>query len=199
MKEIVLATRNTDKVREIRSILRDVDVRLLSLLDFESIPVVVEDGKDLRDNAIKKAQIAYEYTRKTVIADDSGLEVESLGGLPGVYSSRFAGPKATYKENNQKLLDMLGDRPLEERAARFRCVIAVVDSHEEPKIFEGTVDGYIGLEEKGNSGFGYDPLFILPKYNKTFAELGGDLKNRLSHRAKALLKLKEHLKMVIGE
>jgi len=199
MKEIVLATRNTDKVREIRSILMDVDERLLSLLDFENIPVVVEDGKDLRDNAIKKAQIAYEYTRKIVIADDSGLEVESLGGLPGVYSSRFAGPKATYKENNQKLLDMLGDRPLEERAARFRCVIAVVDSHGEPKIFEGTVDGYIGFEEKGNSGFGYDPLFILPKYNKTFAELGEDFKNRLSHRAKALLKLKEHLKTVIGE
>jgi len=199
MEEIVLATRNADKVREIRSILSDIDVKILSLLDFENIPMVVEDGKNLRENAIKKAKMAYKYTHRTVIADDSGLEVESLGGLPGVYSSRFAGPKASYKENNQKLLDMLGDRPLEERTARFRCVIAVVDSDKEPKIFEGTVDGYIGFEEKGNSGFGYDPLFILPEYNKTFAELGEDFKNRLSHRAKALLKLKGYLKLAIGE
>jgi len=116
-----------------------------------------------------------------------------------VHSARFAGPKASYKENNQKLLDVLGDRPLEERAARFRCMIAVVDSDGEPKIFEGTVNGYIGFEERGNAGFGYDPLFIVPQYNKTFAELGEDLKNRISHRAKALSKLKEYLKTVIGD
>jgi len=199
MKEIVLATRNTNKIREIKAILGDINVKILSLLDFENIPIIVEDGKNLRENAIKKAKLAYKYTGKIAIADDSGLEVESLGGLPGVYSSRFAGPKASYKENNRKLLDMLGDRPLKERAARFRCVIAVVDSNGEPKVFEGKVDGYIGFEERGNSGFGYDPLFILPEYNKTFAELGQGLKNQLSHRAKALLKLKEYLKMVIGD
>jgi len=199
MGEIVLATRNKDKVREIRLILNDVDVKLLSLLDFENIPIVVEDGKNLKENAIKKAQVAYKYTNRVSMADDSGLEVEALGGLPGLYSSRFAGPKASYKENNRKLLDMLGDRSLEERAARFRCVIAVVNSAKEPKIFEGTVDGYIGFEEKGSAGFGYDPLFILPEYNKTVAELGEDLKNQLSHRAKALLKLKEHLKSVISK
>ncbi|HID94171.1 MAG TPA: XTP/dITP diphosphatase [bacterium (Candidatus Stahlbacteria)] len=199
MKEIVLATRNIDKIREIRAILSDIDVKILSLLDFDGIPIVVEDGKDLKDNAIKKAKIAYKYTGKIAVADDSGLEVKSLGGLPGVHSARFAGPKASYKENNQKLLDVLGDRPLEERAARFRCMIAVVDSDGEPKIFEGTVNGYIGFEERGNAGFGYDPLFIVPQYNKTFAELGEDLKNRISHRAKALSKLKEYLKTVIGD
>lgn len=194
-----MATRNIDKIREIRAILSDIDVKILSLLDFDGIPIVVEDGKDLKDNAIKKAKIAYKYTGKIAVADDSGLEVKSLGGLPGVHSARFAGPKASYKENNQKLLDVLGDRPLEERAARFRCMIAVVDSDGEPKIFEGTVNGYIGFEERGNAGFGYDPLFIVPQYNKTFAELGEDLKNRISHRAKALSKLKEYLKTVIGD
>ena len=194
-----MATRNRDKIREIKAILSDVDVKKLSLLDFEKIPKVIEDGENLRDNAIKKAEIAYKYTQLVSIADDSGLEVEALEGLPGVYSSRFAGPKASYKENNHKLLDMLGNRSMEKRAARFRCVIAVVDSDAEPQIFEGAVDGYIGFENKGNSGFGYDPLFILPEYKKTFAELGEDLKNQVSHRAKALSKLKEYLKMVIGD
>lgn len=137
------------------------------------------------------------YTKrpeKTVIADDSGLEVEALSGAPGIYSARYAGEDANDKKNNQKLLEELKDIPKEKRDARFVCAIAVVMEDGQSFIVRGTVEGFIGFEPKGENGFGYDPLFVLPQYEKTMAQLTSEEKNKISHRGKALLKMVDELK-----
>lgn len=191
MFEIVLATRNRDKIREIKKILNDTNARFLSLEDFPGCPEVVEDGETLEANAKKKALVVSQYTKKLSLAEDTGLEADALGGAPGVRSARFAGDNATYENNNRKLLKLMEKLPLEERRAKFRCVAALARPDGEVVSCEGVCEGRIAFEMKGKSGFGYDPLFIVPEHGKTFAELGEDIKNRISHRAQALAKIKE--------
>jgi len=191
MLEIVLATRNGDKIREIKKILNDTNARFLSLDDFPGCPEAVEDGETLEANAKKKALVVSQYTKKLSLAEDTGLEVESLGGAPGIHSARFAGEEVTYEDNNRKLLKLMEKVPVEERRAKFRCVAALASPEGRVVTCEGLCEGIIAFEMKGKSGFGYDPLFLLPEYGKTFAELGEDIKNRISHRAQALTKIKK--------
>lgn len=191
---LLLATKNSDKLKEIEDILSDLGLDLLSLLDFSGYPAVVEDGKSLEENAVKKARAASAAFHMLSLAEDSGLEVESLGAAPGVFSSRFAGDKASYEENNRKLLRLLEGVPPEERAAIFRTVVAISEPTGEIISFEGACSGSISLEPRGDSGFGYDPVFFIPETGMTFAELGRERKNQISHRAKALAKVKEYLR-----
>lgn len=196
MRKLVLATRNRDKVREIRQALEDLDINILSLLDFPEIPEIVEDGRSFEENALKKARAVAQFTGLPALADDSGLEVDYLGGAPGVLSSRFAGEKATYEDNNLRLLGLLKGVPQEKRRARFRCVLALVDG-DSTQVVEGRCEGFITEEPKGEGGFGYDPIFYSPELGKTFAEVGSDLKNKVSHRGRALRKMKEVLRVIV--
>ncbi len=186
----MIATKNSGKVREIRKALRGLRIRLYSLNDFSDVPDVEEDGKTFTENALKKARFYATYFKKLTIADDSGLEVEALKGLPGPYSARYAGEKASDQENNRKLLKEMEGIPPSKRKARFKCVLALVSPDGREAIVEGSCQGRIGLKEVGKRGFGYDPLFFLPRYGKTMAELSIEEKNRISHRGKALRKLR---------
>lgn len=190
---MIVATRNRGKVREIRRALKRLGLRVYSLGDFPDVPEIEEGGKSFAENALKKARFCSKYSGKLTLADDSGLEVDSLKGWPGIYSARYAGEKATSQENNQKLLKEMEGIPLSGRGARFRCVIAIVSPDGREAIAEGSCRGRIGFKEKGRKGFGYDPLFILPKYGKTMAELSLEEKNRISHRGKALKKLRKRI------
>ena len=192
-KRFVLATRNADKVREIQDILGDEGWELLSLRDFPQIGKVDEDGETFLDNAMKKARASYGWTGIPSLADDSGLEVDCLGGAPGVLSSRFAGEGKNYRKNNEKLLRLLEDVPREERRARFRCVVALVDGEKECWV-EGVREGVILDELRGDGGFGYDPVFFVPERRKTFAEMTVGEKNGISHRGLAFRKMAEMIK-----
>ena len=190
---IVFATRNEGKLRELTQMLASTGVELVSLNDFSSLPEVVEDGKTYLENALKKARIIAEATGQTVLADDSGLEVEVLGGEPGIYSARYAGEDASDEENNALLLTKLKDVPLSERRSSFRCVLVLYSPGGGYQAFEGRWDGLIIDESRGTNGFGYDPIFLWPDMNKTAAELPPEVKNKISHRGRALAKLKEYL------
>jgi len=191
MLEIVLATRNCDKIKEIKKLLNGINARLFSVEDFPGCPEVVEDGETLEANAKKKALVVSQYTKKLSLAEDTGLEVETLDGAPGIHSARFAGDNATYEDNNRKLLKLMEKLPLKERKAKFRCVAVLAKPDGGVVSCEGVCEGRIAFEMKGKSGFGYDPLFIVPEYGKTFAELGEKIKNRISHRAQAFAKIKK--------
>lgn len=191
MLEIVLATRNNDKIKEIKKLLSGVNARLVSIEEFPGCPEVEEDGETLEENAKKKALVVSQYTKKISLAEDTGLEVEALDGAPGIHSARFAGACATYKDNNRKLLKLMDKLPQEKRKAKFRCVAALAKPDGSVVTCEGECEGMIALEMKGESGFGYDPIFIVPSYGKTFAELGEEVKNRISHRAQAFAKIKK--------
>lgn len=197
MREIVVATRNKDKAGEIRRILKDLHVNVLTLDRFKDVPEVVEDGKTFEENASKKARIISRYTHRLTIADDSGLEVDALDGLPGVKSARFAGREQNYSKNNAKLLKLLEGVPSRERKARFVCVISIAKGGRVLDVVRGTCSGRIGFEPKGRTGFGYDPVFISPKYGRTFAQLGPKIKNRISHRYRALEKAKGAIKRAL--
>ncbi len=187
----MIATKNPGKVREIRKALRGLRIRLYSLNDYpDHIPEVKEDGKTFTENALKKARFYSQYFGIWTLADDSGLEVEALKGLPGPYSARYAGEKASTEDNNRKLLKEMEGIPPSKRKARFRCVLALVSPDGRETIVEGSCPGRIGLREVGKKGFGYDPLFFLPRHGKTMAELSIEEKNRISHRGKALRKLR---------
>ena len=189
--KIVFATNNQHKLSEIRQILGD-RVEVLSLKDINCDVDIPETGATLEANALQKAQYIYDHYQMNVFADDSGLEVDALGGAPGVYSARYAGGEGHDSEANMaKLLHELGEN--NNRRARFRTVIALIiqgQVHE----FEGIVNGEITRERRGGEGFGYDPIFQPEGYDKTFAELGAEVKNQISHRARATQKLVEHLK-----
>ncbi len=191
--EIVLATRNPDKVREISELLTDINLTISSLLDHPDIPPITEDGTTLYDNAIKKAQTVAKLLHKLALADDTGLEVDALAGQPGIHTARFAGPNASYADNRRKLLNLLKDIPWEQRTARFRTVVALVHPDGRIVTVEGKLEGYITFDERGDQGFGYDPIFYVPELGKTLAELPLEAKNRISHRAKAINKLKPYL------
>ncbi len=193
MKEIVIATKNPGKLREIEEALRGMDLKVLSLKDFPSLPPIEEDERTFRGNALKKARIVAHHTGRLTIADDSGLEVDFLGGDPGVHSARFAGEEASDVDNNRKLLQLLEGVSPSQRKASFRCVIAVAGPQGRETSVEGECRGIIGDKERGEQGFGYDPLFFLPELGKTLAELPLEEKNRVSHRGKALAALKKVL------
>ncbi|MFQ6067100.1 MAG: RdgB/HAM1 family non-canonical purine NTP pyrophosphatase [bacterium] len=184
--ELVLATRNEDKIREIKEALRNLPIRILTFKDFPRFPPLVEDNDTLYENARVKAGAVAKFTHKIALADDTGLEVEALGGAPGVLSSRFAGEGASYEENNRKLLSLLKKVPLERRQANFRCVMVISDGGRREITVEGTCQGRILGHLRGNYGFGYDPLFQPEGCHRTFAELSLKEKNRISHRGKAL-------------
>jgi XTP/dITP diphosphohydrolase len=174
--------------------LRGLGFRILALSDLPGAPEIKEDGKSFVENALKKARFYSGYFGKLTLADDSGLEVDILKGLPGIYSARYAGEKASHQENNRKLLREMEGIPISKRGARFRCVIAVVSPDGREVVTEGSCKGGIGFREVGRKGFGYDPLFILPQYGKTMAQLSMEEKNRISHRGKALRKLRKILR-----
>ncbi|MCK4404103.1 MAG: XTP/dITP diphosphatase [candidate division Zixibacteria bacterium] len=189
--KIVLATNNKHKIREIKNILADLSVEILTLEDFTGFPKVEETGKTFEENAIIKAKAISRFTRLPSLADDSGLEVDALDGAPGILSSRFAGEHCSFEDNNRKLLHLMEDIPWERRGARFICVVALAKDPNHILTVKGEVKGFITLEERGENGFGYDPIFYLPHLNKTFAQLSLEEKNRISHRAQAFVKAKE--------
>ncbi len=192
--KLFLATGNQHKVKEMKKLLSDTDVELLSQADYNQLPEVIEDRETFCGNALKKAQEIGTYVNLPAIADDSGLVVEALNGKPGVYSARFAGPQATDEDNNQKLLKLLAEVPTGERQARFTCAMAFVSPEGEEEIVVGNCPGEIARQPQGKTGFGYDPLFVPEGYSQSFAQLGAEVKNKISHRAKALQKMKRVLK-----
>lgn len=184
-RQIVLATRNRDKVREMQEMLAALPITLLTLDDFPHAPEVVEDGNTLDANARKKAVMIHQHTGLPALADDTGLFVHALNGAPGVYSSRYAGEAASYQDNVQKLLTVMSGLPVSEREAEFRCVIAfAVDG--EVHFITGVCSGRIGFAPKGAGQFGYDPIFIATQTERTFAEMTLEEKNVVSHRGRAL-------------
>jgi XTP/dITP diphosphohydrolase len=193
MKELLVATGNKGKLKELELLLQGSVERIRSLADFPELPAVEEDGKTFEENASKKARSAAMATGLPVLADDSGLMVDLLGGRQGVHSARFAGQAATDTENNARLLRELAGVPAESRGAAFRCVIALCLPGGSCDTFDGELRGIILETPRGTEGFGYDPLFLVPEYGKTLAELPLAIKNRISHRGKALLGLKEFL------
>ena len=195
--EIVLATGNLHKVKEIKDILKGLDLKFLTLQDFPKMPDIVEDGKTFEENAVKKAREIARLTGKIALSDDSGIEVQALNNAPGVYSARFAGEKASGSANNKKLIGLLKGIPLARRKARFVCVIAIAEPGGRIYTAKGELKGIIALRPAGKRGFGYDPLFIVPRYKKTVAQLSDVVKNSISHRSKALKKAKGILKQFL--
>ncbi|MFH1824329.1 MAG: RdgB/HAM1 family non-canonical purine NTP pyrophosphatase [Candidatus Firestonebacteria bacterium] len=196
--EIVLATRNKDKIKEIKKILKSIPIKILTLSNFKRFPNVKEKGKTIEQNAIKKAKIISKFTNKITLADDTGLEVVYLNRKPGVYSSRFAGSGCSYDDNNQKLLNLLSGIHMIKRKAVFRTVMALAKPDGKVKYVEGKCFGRISEKKLGKNGFGYDPVFIPKGFRKTFAQMKPSTKNRISHRAKALVKSKKLLKCFLS-
>jgi XTP/dITP diphosphohydrolase len=190
--EIVLATRNKKKIEEIKRIISGLDVSIFTLDDFPECPDVIEDGATFQENAIKKAATVAGFTRKPALADDSGLEVYALGGAPGILSARYAGEGSDDGKNVKKLLNEMCS--LEMREARFVCFLALALPDGSATLFEGYTEGRIGTETRGASGFGYDPVFYPRGYDRTFAEMGSEIKDSLSHRGKALDEFAQFIK-----
>ena len=193
IRELVLATRNRNKVIELVALLGDLGIKIRTLDEFPDAPEVVEDGDTCEANAIKKARAIADSTGLPAVADDTGLEVDALGGRPGVYAARYAGEDATYEDNCRKLLRELTDVPREQRAARFLTVAAIALPSDGIRVAQGTLEGVIAEEASGTLGFGYDPVFLIPELGKTLAQLSADQKNTISHRAKAFAKVREML------
>ena len=184
--QLVLATNNRDKVKEIRHLLDDLPVTILTADDFLEFPDPEETGSTLVENATIKAKAIAEFCDLPALADDSGLEVDALKGEPGVFSSRYAGENVTYKDNYTKLLREMAGVPEEKRTARFRCVIAVIWEDGSVESVEGVAEGLISTTVQGEQGFGYDPVFYYPPMGKRFSEMSLDEKNQVSHRGRAL-------------
>lgn len=199
-RKLIISTGNKNKVEEIKDILKDLNIEVLSKTDVDLGGLdVIEDGDTLEENSIKKAKALAEKVDFMVMADDSGLFVDKLHGEPGVYSSRYAGEEGNDSLNNKKLLEKLEGITIDNRRGKFLTVIALIT--EDKKIFtvEGECRGTIGFELKGEGGFGYDPLFIPDGYDKTFAELGHDIKNKISHRANALSNLRDTITTILKD
>lgn len=193
MTRIIFATANEGKMKEVREILKDLDVELLSLKDAGLNPTIDENGQSFEENAVIKAKYVMEMTNEIVLADDSGLEVDYLDKAPGVYSARFLGEDTSYTIKNQYIIDQLARAKEEERSARFVCVIACALPNGNILTTRGTIEGYIAKQISGENGFGYDPIFYVPEYQCTTAEMPPELKNEVSHRGKALRAMKEEL------
>lgn len=195
--DLVLATGNRDKQREMKALLHDLGLIIRTLDEFPAAPVVVEDGETCRANAGKKASEIARFTGALTLADDTGLEVDALGGRPGAFAARYAGAHATYAENCRKLLDELTGVPADQRGARFLTVVAIADPVSPVEFVEGVLRGRIADHCSGSYGFGYDPVFMVPELGKTLAELTLDQKNQISHRGQALAKAKDVLKHIL--
>jgi len=195
--ELIVATKNKKKLEEIKVILKGLKLRVSSLSDYPEAPRIIENGKTFGENAAKKALKIARYTRKFTLGEDSGLEVNALGGKPGIYSSRFSGRDKSDAKNNDKVLRLLGNLPLKKRRANYTCAIALADKNGIVASVEGCCYGLIGFAPQGNFGFGYDPLFIIPKYKKTFAQLGPGIKHKISHRYRALKKARKIIEKYI--
>ncbi len=193
--KILIATQNPGKIREFKALLPDFDV--LSLADIHGIDDIIEDGVTFADNAIKKAVTLAAHTGCWTIADDSGLEVDALDGAPGVYSARYAGEDCDPDDNIIKLLAALKDVPQDGRTARFRCTIALAKTPEDVMTVDGTCDGKILFERRGQHGFGYDPVFFSPELGKTFAQASPAEKHDVSHRGRAIQKILPFVKSMI--
>lgn len=187
---IIFATGNEGKMKEVRMILKDLNQEIKSLKEINLDVDIVEDGKTFEENAIIKAKTIMELTNEIVLADDSGLEVDYLDKAPGIYSARYLGEHTSYNIKNQSIIDKLKDATGMERSARFVCVIACAIPDGTILTTRATIEGMIGYEEKGDNGFGYDPIFFVPEYNCTTAELSPEQKNKISHRGKALKEMK---------
>ncbi len=186
MPRIVIASRNRGKVAEFQELLWGLEAGVLSLADFPGVPEVAETGATFQENALLKARAAAGATGLVAVADDSGLEVDDLRGAPGIYSSRYAGPAQDDAANIRKLLTALEGVPPSQRTSRFRCVIAIVTPAGGEYLSEGACEGRIITAPRGGDGFGYDPVFLVPSLGQTFAELGAQVKNQISHRAQAM-------------
>lgn len=192
-KKLIFATGNQGKIREIKAIMADTDYEIVSMKDAGIDVTICEDGKSFEENALIKARAVWEECHELVLADDSGLEIDFLNKEPGIYSARYMGEDISYHEKNENLIMRLSGVEDERRTARFVCAVAAVfpDGHSE--VVRACMEGRIGYEEKGENGFGYDPIFILPAYGCTTAELSMEQKNQESHRGKALRKIKEKI------
>ena len=196
--EVVVATNNRHKFEEISAILKGVPVRLIPLSDYPDAPELKEEGATYAENAVHKARTVARFTGKWALGDDTGLEVDALNGQPGLYSARFAGEDVTFADNRRKLLRLMDSVPTEKRTATFRTVLALVNPSGETHLAEGVLQGRIVEQERGTGGFGYDAVFDLPELGKTYAELTSQEKNRISHRACAVQKIREHLEKIVG-
>lgn len=195
---LIIATENKDKFREIKSILGWVGVPIVSLNELEKKFNIIEDGKTFQENALKKTiPVSKYYQEDYVLGEDSGLEVKYLGGKPGIHAKRYSGPNATYESNNRKLLKALSGVSDKKRNAVFCCCLVLVYNQKVIKVIKGSLKGQISREAQGQGGFGYDPIFYLTHYKATVAQLPLEIKNKISHRAKAFTKLKEYLKKLL--
>lgn len=190
-KRIIFATGNEGKMKEVRMILADLGYEILSLKDIGYDKEIIEDGKTFEENALIKARTIANERNEIVLADDSGLEVDYMDKQPGIYSARFLGEDTSYRIKNQYIIDQLKDAKPEERTARFVCAIACAYPDGRTITTRGTIEGYIGYEERGENGFGYDPIFMVPEFNCTTSELDLEQKNKISHRGKALEAMKK--------
>ncbi|MBO5352734.1 MAG: XTP/dITP diphosphatase [Lachnospiraceae bacterium] len=193
MKKIIFATSNEGKMKEIRLIMQDSGYEVVSLKEAGISVDIVEDGTTFEENAVIKASAIAKLTGELAMADDSGLEVDYMDKAPGIYSARFLGEDTDYTIKNTYILDKLKDVPREKRTARFVCAIALAKPDGTAITRRETIEGYIGYEIRGENGFGYDPIFMVPEFEKTTAELTIEEKNKISHRAKALRAMKEEL------
>ena len=192
-KQIIFATGNKDKMREIREIMADIDVEVISMKEAGIVVDVVEDGTTFEENSLIKAKAIAAHTDAIVLADDSGLEIDYLEKAPGVYSARFMGEDTSYDIKNQALIDKLEGVPKEQRTARFVCAIGAVLPNKETLVVRETMEGYIGYEIAGENGFGYDPIFYLDEFGCSSAALSREQKNEISHRGKALRAMRDIL------
>ena len=196
---IIFATGNAGKMREIRLILGDLGCDILSMKEAGADPEIVENGKSFGENAEIKARAVWECTGDIVLADDSGLEVDYIGGEPGIYSARYMGEDTSYDIKNRNIIERLKNAKGEERAARFICNIAAVLPDGRVVHTEASMEGMIAMEPAGSGGFGYDPILMIPEYGVTSSELTIEQKNKISHRGKALEAMKEELRQILGE
>ena len=194
MKKIIFATSNEGKMKEIREILKDMEAELLSLKDAGLDPDIEENGATFEENAVIKARQVMELTGEMVLADDSGLEVDYLGKAPGVYSARYLGEDTSYDVKNRYIIDQLAKASGEERSARFVCVIALAVPGGKVVTRRAVIEGYISTEISGANGFGYDPIFYVPEYHCTTAQISSEVKNEISHRGKALRAMKDEIR-----
>lgn len=199
MTKIIFATKNKGKIKEINAIMSDMNVEVISMEEAGINVDVVEDGTTFQENAIKKAREIMEISGFITMADDSGLEIDYLDKAPGVYSARYMGEDTPYNIKNSKILDIMKDVPEEKRTARFVSVIATAIPGGKIITTKGTIEGIIGHEIKGENGFGYDPIFFVPEYGMTTAEMAPEQKNSISHRGKALRLMKDELKKELGD
>ncbi len=194
LKKIIFATGNKGKIKEIQMILAELGVEVITMKEAGIVIDIEENGQTYEENALIKARAVAEYTDCVVMADDSGLEIDYLNNEPGIYSARYMGEDTSYKIKNANLVERLTGVPDEERTARFVCAIATVFPDGKEVTTRGIIEGQIGYEEKGENGFGYDPIFYVPRFGKTTAQLTEEEKNQVSHRGNALKLMKEELK-----